>query len=301
LWVSHLATLNPMKSNILRGRDKPTSSTCFRLYLQAELAGRCARNPRYSLRAFARYLGLDHATLSQFLRSKRRLTDQTIEKLGTRLGLEPEAIRSYIARDFEGTLFDQSPVTLRDIHQLTHDAASLVSDWYHYAILELVRLQDFKPDSRWIARVLGISLDEVNVALTRLVRFELLVMAEPGRWIDQSGDAVASLDDFTQVTIDRLAEQSRRLLLAAWHAAPTRLREHCSTTVAINTSRLPGILERIARFRQELISYLGQDETCDDVYQLEINLFPLTILKQMKETENGTAGDAMADHKQGAR
>jgi hypothetical protein len=48
--------------------------------------------------------------------------------------------------------------------------------WYHFAILELTRLQDFQPDSRWIARVLGLNPDEVNIALARLMRLGLLEM-----------------------------------------------------------------------------------------------------------------------------
>ena len=48
---------------------------------------------------------------------------------------------------------------------------------YHFAILELTRLSEFRADSRWIARVLDISVDEVNVALQRLIRLDLLDMA----------------------------------------------------------------------------------------------------------------------------
>jgi len=40
----------------------PTPETSFRLYLQSELARRCARNSQYSLRAFALHLDLDHST-----------------------------------------------------------------------------------------------------------------------------------------------------------------------------------------------------------------------------------------------
>lgn len=43
-------------------------------YLQKEFSARRKRNPRYSLRAFAKSLQLDSSTLSKLLRKKRPLT-----------------------------------------------------------------------------------------------------------------------------------------------------------------------------------------------------------------------------------
>ncbi|HLN29547.1 MAG TPA: hypothetical protein VK395_17495 [Gemmataceae bacterium] len=60
-----------------------TASSTFRLYLQAELGRRCAGNAQYSLRAFAKFLAIDHATLSQLLRGKRRCTPDGLVIHGT--------------------------------------------------------------------------------------------------------------------------------------------------------------------------------------------------------------------------
>src|SRR6185436_5184266 len=136
---------------------------------QQELARSCARNPRYSLRAFAKFLGVDHATLSQWLRGRRRLTEKAIGRVGARLKLSPKSIALYVASERLRDGRDEAEPRQRDVQQLASDTANLISDWYHYAILELVRLREFKPDSRWIARVLGITVDEVNVALQRLL------------------------------------------------------------------------------------------------------------------------------------
>jgi uncharacterized protein (TIGR02147 family) len=284
-----------VKTNALAPLERPTPATSFRLFLQAELGRRCARSPRYSLRAFARFLGIDHATLSQLLRGKRRLTARTIARLGIRLGLGQPAIDAYSAREARGDTSSEPVAALREVRQLAHDTASLISDWHHYALLELTRLDGFQPDTRWIARVLGISPDDVNVALVRLLRLGLLEMAGHDHWVDRSGHCTASLADFTQVSIQRLSEQARGLLVAALRSAPAGCCDYSSTTLAVHTARLPAVIDRIARFRRELIALLDQNETPDDVYQLEISLFPLTTLQQHKEHHNGTAGDAMAN------
>jgi uncharacterized protein (TIGR02147 family) len=293
--------IHPVKTNLLATAIRASESTCFRLFLQAELGRRCARNPQYSLRAFAKYLGIDHATISQLLRGKRPLTARAILRLGTRLGLDRAAIDRYVAQETYWRGQSTTEATLGEVQQLANDAASVVADWYHYAILELTRLHHFKPETRWIARVLGISPDMVNLALSRLTRLGLLEMVDRNRWIDKSGDATTSLADFSAATVRQLSEQVRRVMLAAVGTVPASSYEQSSTTLAVYTERLPNVLERIARFRRELIDLLEQDPMRDDVYQLEINFFPVTTLQSDEETSRGTTRDAVADPGQGTR
>src|SRR5262245_41408741 len=85
------------KVNELIPQLSPSSG--FRLYLQSELAKRLSSNPQYSLGSFAIQLGINHSTLSQLLRGKRALTPRMIKTLGVRLGLRPEEIESFIARE----------------------------------------------------------------------------------------------------------------------------------------------------------------------------------------------------------
>jgi uncharacterized protein (TIGR02147 family) len=269
-----------VKTNILAASTRLTPARSFRLLLQAELGRRCASNSHYSLRAFAKFLTVDHATLSQLLRGKRRLTKRMIRKLGTRLGLDEEKIAAYCSYEENASPSPVQPASLHAISQMTYDTAALISDWYYYAILELTHLQGFRPDSRWIARVLGLTTDEVNIALTRLIRLGLLEMVSREQWVDRSGDTTTSLEDLTQVSIERLASSVRGLMLNALSSAALPKCIHHSTTLALPVAKLPLVQERIARLQQELSALLGQDAERDDVYQLEISLFPLTKLNQ---------------------
>lgn len=271
-----------MKTRLLAGAPAATPATSFRLFLQAELARRCAGNPRFSLRAFAARLGVDHSTLSQLLRGRRPATPATIEKLGRRLGLEPEVIERYVAHE---RLF-AVPATAGEEHvtQLARDAAEVLADLRHAAILELTHLADFRPDSRWIARVLDLSPDEVNVALQRLLRLGLLAMAGPSRWVDRSGTATVALEGFGRRVVERLFEQVRALSAAAAAGQdPEPLRHHSSTTLALDPRRLPEALARIEELRRGLTGWLeGQGEPAD-VYQLEIGFFSLTTLNRRED------------------
>jgi hypothetical protein len=124
----------------------------FRKRLQDEFAQRQQRNARYSLRAFARDLGTDHATLSQLLRGCRTLSPHIVALLGRRLGLSRAAMIDACVQQNAET------------------------------ILRLARSPNFKPNSRWIAIRTGIPVDGVNAALDRLLRQRDLAMPSTHRW-----------------------------------------------------------------------------------------------------------------------
>jgi transcriptional regulator with XRE-family HTH domain len=125
----------------------------FRTLLQSELHRRRAANARYSLRSFARFLSLDHSTLSQILRGKRRVTPRTVRAIGRKLGLGAAVIAEHCASE--------------------NDAA----------VLAALDRPGFRADSRWLSTMIGLPLDEVNIALQRLLRKRLLEMNSRERWL----------------------------------------------------------------------------------------------------------------------
>lgn len=123
--------------------------------LEIELARRRSKNPRYSLRAFARDLRLDHASLSQILRGARAIGPGLRVRMGRRIGLTGAALAALAI----------SP------------GARLSKN-----LLSLLSFPEFRPDSRWIAGVLGCTVDDVNVTLAHLAREGRLRMDSPTSW-----------------------------------------------------------------------------------------------------------------------
>ena len=117
--------------------------------LATELKRRQSGNRRYSLRAFARSLRTDHATLSQILRKRRPVTAAGVRRMAAALGLNAEQTEALCVE-----------ITMR----------------------RLTTQRSFRPDSRKIARRLGISVDDVNVILQRLLRQRLMTMTTKSSW-----------------------------------------------------------------------------------------------------------------------
>jgi hypothetical protein len=51
---------------------------------------------------------------------------------------------------------------------------AITSEPAHWRILRLCRTSEFRPDCRWIVGQIGASVDDVNLALSRLLRLGLL-------------------------------------------------------------------------------------------------------------------------------
>jgi len=258
-----------MKVHVLT--DPTPAPRRFRQFLQQELATRCSRNPRYSLRAFARYLRLDHSTLSQLLRGRRRFTARTVERIGARLSLAPAVITQFV--ELERT--PPESWAARELRQLSRDASASLAEWHHLAILELTRLATFRPDVRWIARVLDVPVDDVNIAVTRLARLGLLDMQSQTTWVDKAGNAEARIDGQSVHAVSALAGRARGLV----GPKGGRPAHYSATTVAVSDLTMRRIAERIEQFRREVGQVLERAEgERDQVYRLELAFFPVADL-----------------------
>jgi hypothetical protein len=273
--------MRPVKTRLVPA--DPLARRGFRSLLQAELAARCARNSRYSLRAFALDLGCDHSSLSQMLRGARRTTERTIRDLGARLGLPSAEIEEHVARARALGAGDDGAAERLALER-DEDTLAVLTDLEHFALLELVRIESFRPDSSWIARVLGIDVDRVNVIVQRLLRLGMLRMAAPDRWRDCTGERLTVHAELPRETVPRLLAGVRRRTAAAFDGAATE-REHASVTVATDGATAREILRRSARFREELAALLAQGAPGEEVYQLEINFFPLTRVRHLGEED----------------
>ncbi|MBY0503930.1 MAG: helix-turn-helix domain-containing protein [Bryobacteraceae bacterium] len=178
--------------------------------LQIEFEARKTKNPRYSLRAFAASIGAEHSTVSQILRGTRPVPTGTIRAWALKLGMLPEEAAIYVAASHAAT-----PESSRRAQQLLHwtaEALAVINEPVHFDILRMTRDPGFRPDVRWISRQTGVSIDHVNIALTRLLRLQLLEMAS-GEWKDVTG-----FQELTERKVRKLALERVR-----WAAAENRI------------------------------------------------------------------------------
>lgn len=239
----------------------------FRLFLQNELLERCRKNPRYSLRSFAKFLEVSPSALSAMLNKKRSITEKTQLHLAMKLGQSSAKIQKLIqSRVNRDALFSE----------LCDDDFTIISDWYHYAILELLALKSFFFTPSNIAKSLKITVTQAQIALERLERVGL-IKNENDQWVDVSGGRTTNINDKV-VSAAGIKQQAQILEKSkeALELIPKNERNHTSMTVAVNKEDFEEAKVMIKKFRRELSAFLNKTPSPNQVYQLQISFFPLS-------------------------
>jgi uncharacterized protein (TIGR02147 family) len=242
----------------------------FRLFLQEELVKRCRSNPLYSMRGFARDLDIDNSLLSKLLSGKRTIGKRLASKLIGKLELD---VRTYkrllnVSEDEEDVL---------SYEQLAIDSFAIISDWHHYAILELLRVENYKSDLKWIATSLGMSAIECRDSVERLIRVELVEQWEDGTLVDVSGGKSTNIsNNMKHGALRKMQKQLLEKSIKCIDEISYEKRNNTSMTMAINTELLPEAVEEITKFRRNMGKLLSSGASKDEVYNLSIALCPLT-------------------------
>lgn len=252
----------------------------FRLFLQDELAKRCSHNPNYSLRSFAKFLGVSPAALSDLLNSKRPVTVKMKERLGFKLGLSLSELSQLKAKPHGNSKSKTSFNTEVAFQPIAIDLFSVISEPYHYALLELLKTEDFEQETKWIARRLKITVSQVNIAIERLERVGLLARDTKGYLIDKTNGFRSDIrEGLSSEAQRRSLICSHELAIAAIRTIPVEFRDNTSMTMAVNTSDLPRAKQMIKEFRRQFCFDLESNTNLDEVYQINISFVPLTELK----------------------
>jgi uncharacterized protein (TIGR02147 family) len=271
-------------------KSPPKSGVSTREILRDILARKANRNPSFSLRAFARDLGVSHTYLSLVLNGKKLLSMGKVIQFSTLLGLDEREADIFVkagAREARGKAFERAGAKQKpgarsrrvaeSYFELELDRLRLLSDWYHIPLLELTLTNDFEMDPKWIGKRLGISGQQVTDAIDRLKRLGLL---------EERSGRVTKAQAFLSVQPAKsekpVRDFHRQMILKAVDAIASpqgesyEARDVTGSTMAVDPRLMPEAKRRIQAFRRSLIRFLTSGEPTE-VYQLNVQLFPLSV------------------------
>lgn len=263
----------------------------YQHYILTEFQERKSRNPSYSLRAFARDVGVAAPKLSEILRGKKGLSEASARKLAPRLGLSKEEsdlfVNLVIAKharrqhEREGAEERLKQLTTRlRFNEASLDSFKVISDWYHFAILELCDLPDFQSSPSWIAKRLQISEKIATEAVHRLFDLGLLAEKKKGQWYQTE----AVLATPSGIPSSAIRNHHRQVLTKAEEALTkfsVEERDFSATTLAVSESHLEEARKMIKTFRRDLAKKLSEAPRKDRVFCLSIQFFPLDRKKEL--------------------
>lgn len=247
----------------------------YRTFLRASLADRSRKAKGYSLRAFALKLGISNAFLSQLLSGKKSLSMDQAFKIGLKLDLTNNEVQ-YLCllaqiEDEPDTEYRQvllgrlsSLNPKRESFDLSVDLFKIVSDWYHFALLELTQITGLTVTAKTAAAKLGISVKEAELAIERLLRLELLEK-DKGKLKKSHGYVLTEAhvsNAACRIFYRQLLEKA--MLSLNEQAPPERI---SSTDLFPIDSKLLPEIERLSReFSQAVLHVAEKSKVKDTVY-----------------------------------
>jgi len=246
-------------------------------YLKSEFEFRVKKNPRYSLRSFAQYLKINPAELSQVFHGKRRLSAVSAVKVAKSLGLNAQETKHLLwllqseKNKKAGLNLDfQEPKLVQEINL---ELFAKVSNWYHFAILNIIDMKNFIWSAREISKQLGIGQSEAQIAMNDLIQTGLVKIEERSKKI--SARAVEVKSQIPSHSIRKYHRQMIERAMLSLDEVSIENREFQGVGFVINPESIPAIKNEIRQFSQYIANKFHK-VSGQSVYQIEICLFPIT-------------------------
>ncbi|MEQ9320984.1 MAG: TIGR02147 family protein, partial [Polyangiaceae bacterium] len=219
---------------------------------------------------------------------KRNLGATTIDKFTKALKLEPDEATFFadlVAFDQAETVVERNRAfdrvaanrRFRRARRLEGPLFRYLTRWYYPAVRELAGRTDFKEDPAWIAKQLmpAITVPQARSALKTLQELGLLVADESGRLV-RGETSLTTGHEVRSVVIPAYHRQMIERAADALERVVPEERDMSALTVCIKATSLADLKERVHRFREEMLERCDREQDPEQVYQLCIQLFPLS-------------------------
>ncbi len=267
-----------------------TQNYDYRAVLKSEFSRRIQRNSSYSLRCFARDLGVTYSRLNESMNQKKGLSSQKASQIGTKLGLskleqtlfvlsvQSQHARSRLEKEESKTQLAKKISS--NATELNLANFKVISEWIHYAILELLQFEDFISSPKWMANVLDVAEVQVECALKNLSTVGLIQVDTAGK-ISAVHTLLSSVNDIPSQAI---REHHRQLLGKAEAALSSQAvteREFQSLTLAFSNDDMPEAKKMIRDFILEFNNRFSKNSNNRSVFVLGTQFYRLSKKKEL--------------------
>jgi uncharacterized protein (TIGR02147 family) len=277
--------MNPNKSIFLYSN--------YRFFLSDYYTAKKNGVSRYSYKLFTETVGFSSASfLKLVIDGKKNLTKDSVQKIARGLKLTIKA-----SDYFETLVFFNQAKTVEDKtrylekldkfrkrnspEKLLPVEFDYLKKWYHCVIKEMVDFPDFEESVDYIGKKLfyAVKPEEIAASLAFLIQTGFLVRDGAGKLRKRDKTiATGEIDDREAFgTIARAAHLT--MIDLAKKAVSTLSKDERSVTntaLCVSKNTYAIALKRTEQLRMELLELAASDPNADQVFLLNINLFPLT-------------------------
>lgn len=264
--------------------------TDYRQFMADLYAYRKSQNPHFSYRYMGAKMDLDSGFLAKVIQGKMHLTLKSIEgivKFCKFQAKEREYFETMIKYgrakgDQDALLYLEKLVSLKGIHTeiIEEKKYRFYTKWYYSAIRALLGYYPFTGDFTAIANQLNpkISTDEAQEAIELLLDLGFLRQNEEDQFY-LTDRMITTGDSWRSEAIHSFQKETLKLALAGIDRHSKEMRDFSTITVAVSHEDLAEIRLRAKDFRQSILQMKTGRDQQDVVYQINIQVLPLTEIK----------------------
>lgn len=268
----------------------------YRAFLGDYYEERRGRSAFFSIRYMASKVGMDPGFLMKIIQGKMHLSRRYLEPVCELLRFVEEEraffealIRYNRARTKEEIEHCyQDLLRLRKVDALEMNARreAYYANWHCSALRGILGLAPYKGGVGELGRLCEppLGADETRAALDILLGLGLIRLNAEGAW-EVTHRHVRAGDGVSPQTLRRFQGIMMRQAGDALERVPRDLRNISSVTLALARKDLPALEERINQFRADLIRLVDESDHNDTIYQLNIQLFPLSQVPALAKEE----------------
>ncbi len=253
--------------------------------LQARLGEMKRKNPSYSVRAFAKKVGLNSGALSAILNGKRNVSEILARRIAERLMLDPQERAELFSLFPEKRRYQKEGMKTDSVDptylQLSAAQYRVVGEWQHFAILTLLEVQDFDSSAEWIAKRLNLSVTKTEQSIARMISIGMLERNEDGKLI-KAPQKFRTTDDVVDTSIRRSHEETLELAKESLSRDSIDERDFTHISLAIDPKNMSMAKELIRKFQDEFATLVESGNQAE-VYRLSMQFFPLSVLEKNLE------------------
>jgi len=262
----------------------------YQAFLRDYIDVRKRDNSWFSYRYFAAKTNMDHSNLIKVLLGKRHISKENALSIAEFLKLNTKE------KDYFTTLVEfnksrneakskhllEKLFTIKDVNpkKLDPHQYDYYREWYHTAIYSLLDYYEFRGDYKELAAELNppITVKEAKESIALLEKLQLIHKEPDGRYV-QSQKMITSGQNWLSIAIQNFQEETIKLALRSLTHHSRNIRDISTLTMTLTKSDIEAIKEITEQYRKSIIKVISESGPGDTVYQLNIQLFPMTRSK----------------------
>lgn len=164
----------------------------------------------------------------------------------------------------------------QDVHELNRDQLQVLTNWQALAIIEMIRLKDFRFDSAWVVRRFRgrMTIEQVEKVFETLLRLE--IVTKVGDTLEVANKIHFTGGEIPSALIQMYHRQVATAGIQSLTEVEVKQREFAAGTLSISKANVEKMKKEIKRFHQRILQLAANDEVAEEVYQMNIQFFPLT-------------------------